>query len=279
MENELVEQVDEIVVEDAPQTETEIDTEEVDSAPEEEQQENPENKAEEKPKDEYSKKARKAIKFREKLISKERQKNEQLAQQLNEMRAEIEAIKSGKQAVDSKPKQEDFSTWEDYNEALADWKVEQKLKDFKAEQTKAAEPKPQDAKELRIQERTQVLRQNAEELSKSIPDFAQVLNEYGDEMDEMPASHVELILELDDAAAALYVLAKEDRLERLADMPLNLAAAELIRARDKASQFVAPKQTITKAPPPVNGARGVGGTTRKSTSDMSAKDLIKWAQS
>lgn len=277
MENELVEQVDEIVVENAPQQEAE--TQEDGSAQEEEQQENPENKAEEKPEDKYSKKARKAIKYREKLLSRERQEKAELAKQLNEMRAEIEAIKTGKQAVDSKPKQEDFSTWEDYNEALADWKVEQKLKDFEAKQAKAAEPKPQDAKELRSQERMQVHEQRAAELSKTIPDYVQVLSEVSEEIDDLPTSLQELILELDDAPAAIYVLAKEDRLERLADMPLNLAAAELIRAREKATQFVAPKQTITKAPPPVNGARGVGGSTRKSTSDMSAKDLIRWAQS
>lgn len=279
MENELVDQVDESVVEDTPQTE--VETLEDDSAPEEnEQQENPEDKAEDKPKDEYSKKARKAIKFREKLLSKEREKNAAYERELSELKARFEAFESGKQAVDSKPKQENFSTWEDYNEALADWKVDQKLKDYEAKKVETTTTtKQEDEKTQYNQERMHYHEQRAVELSKLIPDYAQVISDVSDEVDDLPLSHQELLLELDDAPSAVYVLALEDKLERLGRMPLSLAAAELIRARDKAAQYIQPAKTITKTPPPVNGARGVGGSTRKSLDNMSAKDIIKWAQS
>lgn len=277
MEEEVGVQLENEVVDNAPLEE--VETQEVDSAQDDGQQENPENKADDKPKDEYSKKARKAIKWREKMLSREREEKAQLAKQLDEMRAEIEAIKSGKQAVDDKPKQENFSTWEEYNEALADYKVDQKLKAFQAEQAKSAAAPQVDPKEQYNQERLQHHEQRSVELSKLIPDYVQVVSEVSDEIDDLPTEHQALLLELDDAPAAVYVLALEDKLERLGSMSLNLAAAELIRARDKAAQYLQPAKTITKAPPPVAGARGVGGSTRKSLDKMSAKDIVKWAQS
>jgi len=228
MEEEVGVQLENEVVDNTPLEE--VETQEVDSAQDDEQQENPENKADDKPKDEYSKKARKAIKWREKMLSREREEKAQLAKQLDEMRAEIEAIKSGKQAVDNKPKQEDFNTWEEYNEALADYKVDLKLKAFQAEQAKSAAAPQVEPKEQYNQERLQHHEQRSVELSKLIPDYVQVVSEVSDEIDDLPTEHQALLLELDDAPAAVYVLALEDKLERLGSMSLNLAAAELIRA-------------------------------------------------
>lgn len=161
-------------------------------------------------------------------------------------------------AAEGKPVAERFATHEDYVEALADWKVDQKLsaRDAKARESevKAGFQKQLDSYHAKIPD-----------FVKIKPDFAEVLKSVDD---------INLSLAVQNAIiktgpALAYELASDpEELERICTLNFEDAVMELgeIRARIRASSESpeTPEPKTTKAPKPISpvGAKSTASVAK-----------------
>lgn len=225
--------------------------------------------------DEWSKTAKNAISYRDKKIHKLKSRYEEVNsvnQELLKRLSDIEAKLN--QADDGRPKQDDFDTWEAYNEATIDWKVEQREKQRQQKDLEAQNEGIQKAQANDFyEERTQELREIADQYAAKIPDYAVTMAANADFFDALPESHADLFYQATEAAGAAYILAKEGKIERLAKMRPELVAAEILRAEDKFHNLS--KQQVTKAPTPLQAAKGTGGSINKTIHQMSTAELME----
>lgn len=186
-----------------------------------------------------------------------------------------------------KPVIDNFQTYEEYEEALLDWKVEQKLKDVDAkrvaETTKAQE---------KSAEQEHFSRVNA--VREKYDDFDDVLS---DVADIQPSKAVtEFIMTSDAGGELLYALAKNPgELNRINSLPPAKAAVELARFEIKLSasqvkksskgeaEEVAKQPTAkavissTKAPPPIEAGSARGSASVTFDPDKASfKDFEQW---
>lgn len=172
---------------------------------------------------------------------------------------------SAKPIEEGRPKAERFETHEEYVEALADWKVDQKLK---AKEIQDREAQVKNEQRTRVQ----TLQTKIKEFSAKHDDFQELVDAV-----ETPMSvAVEefFLMDADNAPALMYALAKNpDEYERINKLPPLAAARELGRLEAGLKTQVAPKKTEkkkTKAPEPVTPIRGATAGSAK-TLESAAK--------
>lgn len=179
-----------------------------------------------------------------------------------------QAAKSQTPSTDApKPTKADYPDDEAYFEALADYKAEQKVRQF-SQQTQAERAQEAQARQTAsqfdlYQERVQ---------QADLPDYAEVVGQ----SDVPAAPHVlESILDSDVGPQLAYHLAKHpDVAERLNAMTPVQAAREIGRleaavASPAAAQPTPPAKRTTTAPAPINPVRGGNGQFTKPTEAMS----------
>lgn len=166
-------------------------------------------------------------------------------------------------APSQKPTSDQFQTAEEYIEALADWKVEQKLnqRDTQKQQQDTATAKVTSWQGKLESARTE------------IPDFDAVVNAA-----DMPvAPHVaELLFEHDAGAKLMHHFAQNpSALEKLNGLNPTKAAFELasIATKFEASPVAKPDRLASKAPPPARPV-GSGRTTTPALGDMDMNSYI-----
>jgi len=171
------------------------------------------------------------------------------------------------QQAQGAPREEDFDNYGDYLKATI-------MHEIKDQLPKNNQPTPEQLKQAQwVQERETSVAQKASEYIKVTPEFAEMVEEYGDVLDNASPAVERLFLELDDAPAAFYALAKEGMLERVAQMSPQMAASYLTQAEIRGKQMLQQKKT-SGAPKPLSAARGTSKSTRDIAS-MDAKDLMK----
>ena len=215
----------------------------------------------------FPKKAVNAISRRDRQIGKMRA-------EIAAMRAEVERFQSqanqGRKS-DGVPREEDFDHYGDYLKATT-------MHEFRKEQAEREQVQQQQQisqQEQRwIAERSAALDAKEQEYVASIPDYAEVMSENADIVQEFPAHVKRAFLEADDASLAFYNLAKSGKLESLASMSPYRAAMEIARAQDIKPTAV--KQT--QAPKPLQGAKGTGKGS-PSLDDMSWAEMKKFLKS
>jgi hypothetical protein len=156
-----------------------------------------------------------------------------------------EPAKEAKTVVsEGKPKQDDFETHEEWIEAVADWKYEQK------EQEREAKSKDAEAKNA-FQTRVQTFQEECKEFSKVHKDWDDRIEEVSDVL--VNPGLMQLIHK-SGAAVAYEVMESREEFERLNGLDYTDAAIEIgmIKARLKASNSQKTESTTktTKAPPP-----------------------------
>lgn len=146
-------------------------------------------------------------------------------------------------------------TWEQYNEDLTDWKLEQKL----AENTKKTQ-ETQNVQELSkwAEERGSVVDNRIVELEAAIPDFARTLEEVEDILPPLTPEQARIALEADDINLAVYALQKEGKLMDMLQLPPSRLAAEIAKAEIRGQQYLKQEKPVTNAPKPMASAKGVG---------------------
>jgi hypothetical protein len=245
-------------------------TEEVAEDSEQEQSETKEEDANVEDEVVFPKKAVNAISRRDKKIAQARAENQRLMQELAEFKKQTEA----KAEAPQRPDADSFDTFDDYIEALVDWKHGQPKTD---EQPAQEQYTPEQIQEqVHYQQRAVAVDNRDAELVSKLPDYEQVKNENSDILTSFSADIVKAVYEMDDAPLALYALAKEGRLESLASMSPTKAAMELAKAEVKGQQYLQRKPSA--APAPIRGVKGVSHNS-KSLNNMSADEIVNWVNS
>lgn len=179
-----------------------------------------------------------------------------------------QAAKSQAPSADAaKPARDDFATDADYFEALADWKAEQKVSEFRKQQQAEALNK---AEQNQTATRFELYQERVAASLEAIPDYAEVVG-----ASDVPAApHVlESILDSDSGPQLAYHLAKNPELaEQLNAMTPVQAAREIGRLEARLAQPKAettPPKRTTNAPAPITPVRGSNGQFTKSAEQMS----------
>lgn len=201
-----------------------------------------------------------------------------LTSRLKEAEEELARLRSGKPTEtdqrgekanepdpNEKPKIEDFDTYEEYVDALTDWKVDQKLTHRDAQNAGKSE---HDKFVNRVTEG-----------KKRFADFDEVVT---DDV-KISKAAAEAIKESEDPAGLLYYLGENDDVaERLLTLsPARQAAeigkieAKLANEGKKPKQDDTPSNKVTNAPDPITPPKGGAGKTIKSIDDMDADEYIQ----
>lgn len=179
-----------------------------------------------------------------------------------------QAAKSQAPSTDAaKPARDSFDSDADYFEALADWKAEQKVSEFRKQQQAEALNK---AEQTQTATRFELYQERVAASLEAIPDYAEVVG-----ASDVPAApHVlESILDSDSGPQLAYHLAKHpDVAQRLNELTPVQAAREIGRLEAQLAQpkteTPTPKRT-TSAPPPITPVRGSNGQFSKAPEQMS----------
>lgn len=165
-------------------------------------------------------------------------------------------------APQGRPRPEDFQdkTYEEYVEALADWKVEQRL-----------QQREQKQKQETLQES---YNRQMNEAREAYPDFEEALADY--EFELMPMHAREAILHSDMGAHIAYHIANNpevgDALSRLSPVQAAIRIGELAAKLKSESSRAKPAAKITKAPPPISPLKGSAPSQRSLQDYIDAGD-------
>lgn len=150
-------------------------------------------------------------------------------------------------AQDAKPDLDNFDTYEDYLEALTDYKAKQIVKEHLSKQAEESKK----SKEQQEYEKTISAHQNRiNEFKAKVEDYDDVIEEVAD----VPVSLAfqNLIIESDNGPELIYELAKDrETLERLNSLPAMQLARELGRIEAKLSKPQKEEKKVTSAPAPI----------------------------
>lgn len=206
----------------------------------------------------------------QKRLAKERRK---LQQQAN-LEAENRILKEKLQqqdppkptAPDGKPTPDKFGTYEEYLDALTDWKIEERQKKVAAE--REAETAKQ--REANTQKRWS---EGVEKAREKLPDYDDVLDQ------DLAISRpmMESILDSDVGPEIAYYLGKNPaEAQRIAGLGPIAAAREIGKIELKLErQSSEPEKSNAPKPPPSSGSRG---QVEKSPAEMSDAEFAKWRQ-
>ena len=249
-------------------------------ASEEEEEESEEDNGEEKPrKRRRGGYKRRVQKLSKKLSEAEREaeywRKQALGAKGSEQDAGAEKDIQKETPADGRPTPDDFESPEDFVEALADWKFEQKMKAHDANKSISAQQKE-------LEEKAQRLQKAVEEFSLEHDDFEELI----EDINHIPVSATiqEALLDSDNGAALMYELAKHpEQYEKINSMPPVKAAIALGRFEAKYLSSSSKEKTKldvkkkTNAPRPLNPVKSKGsGASTKSPDEMSFQEYKAW---
>lgn len=185
--------------------------------------------------------------------------NRALAERLARLEGQMDAKGSQREApqqtADGKPRLEDFGSYDAFNEALTDWKVDQKLK--AREQAHTQEQRQRQA-QTQDQQRKERFMESSDAAREKYDDFDEVA--FGDEVKVTKAMAV-IIAESDNPGEMAYFLGKNpSEASRIAKLSPEKAALEL--GKLEAKMAAPPAKTQTGAPPPAKTIKGGSATGR-----------------
>lgn len=181
--------------------------------------------------------------------------------------------------ADEAPKRENFESYEDYIEARAEWRAEQKVQAALAQQAQRQQQQTQANSQAQQVQRFQA---QLQEVAKTLPDFQSVM----EAADEVPLTQAmrDAILESEVGALLTYHLAKNPaEAQRIS----SLSATAQIKALGaiEASLSRKPEPQVSKAPTPITpisgGKGGVVDPSKMSMDDYAAwrkKQGARWAR-
>lgn len=192
----------------------------------------------------------------------ERQRNEYLQSLLsNQQKPEEKPVQRTDPA--GKPKIEDFESMADFTEAVADWKVEQRLKEQEAKTQ-------QEKAKTSFQTQVEKFQSDIAAFAKTVDDFDEVREEVSDVMLTPGLQHA--LMKSKIGPEVLYTLAKDrQKLDAINGLNAFDQAYEiaLVEAEIKYSKST-PKESITKqtiAPKPITPIGTKAGAVKKSIYD------------
>lgn len=175
----------------------------------------------------------------------------------------LEASKAAPKAVEGKPSLDNFDTFEDFNEALLDWKINQNSAERDAKVK--VESENQRRSEL---SKTHISR--ADKFREVMPDYDKVIGNLSDVDFAVASDVVDTIMTSDLSAQLTYYFGNDiDELERINELSPLAAAREI--GKIEAKLLAKPIQT-SSAPSPINPVTQSKATITKDPAKMSDEE-------
>lgn len=258
----------------------ELDNDEVDQQ-EESQQDQDEDGEEGEQQAQPKKKAdsqEKWPKKAENALNRVKREAAQLRAQLRQIQQQQQQYQQQGQAKPGKleePQEEQFEKYSDYLKALSVFEARKAYQEESGARNEKIQQQMQ-ARQYHAQKTQRLERASemAKELSKSIPDLAEVVTSY--ELDDLPEGLQNMLLSCRNPSLAAYNLISEGVIDELAYMPPHLAAAEISRASSAMPPRQQQPQQNRYQPNPKN-LRGTGGGPKRISGKSSYEDIKKWA--
>jgi hypothetical protein len=172
-------------------------------------------------------------------------------------------------APQGKPKLDDFPSYDDYQEALTEWKVDQRLQ---AKQDEARKHQQTTAQHRYQQDLRAKFMESSDKARERYDDFDDVVGSPSLRVTEQVAM---LVGETDDPGEVSYFLAKNpDEVKRLNGLSPARVAIELGRIETRISTKPV---NVTKAPPPPAKATGKGAASKPNNAYTPAEWMAKRA--
>jgi len=161
---------------------------------------------------------------------------------------------SAKADAAEKPTPDKFSDHNEYVEALAEWKADQRIE--QALSRRDAEAK-QAQQRVERETRASTWSERQAKFAETAPDFAEVL---GAAETPIPSHVMEALLESEHGPALAYHLAKHpDAAQRIAGLSERAALVELGKLSASLESPKPPLKSVTKAPAPITPVKSGGG--------------------
>jgi hypothetical protein len=221
----------------------------------------------------------------QKRISKLERKMERQQIEQETRQKVLQEIQSKPEPVQGKPKIEDFTDYSEYQEALTDWKVDQRLSQIESQKAQKASQETEQSKAERINQRSQEI---MEEGSAKYDDF--------DEMPQKTAEHlkskglrlsvpfVNALAEADNAPDIVaHLYQNPDEAERIARLSEFAQAKEVGKLEDRLSAKK-PIKTSTAPKPiePITGSnssvKSIENMSQREYAEYRAKQGARWAR-
>lgn len=208
----------------------------------------------------------------EKPKKRRRRNYSDLKAELRELRARLdtqekptEAKSEGKE--NARPKLEEFKTYDDYQEALTDWKVDQRLK---AERENGSKRQREIADREYQGELNAHVNKSVDKAKDKYEDFEDVLADNGA---FLKGAMLRLVSETDDPGEIAYYLANNPA-EAKRISALNPVKAAVALGKLEAKLAAPAPKKVSKAPPPP-GSVGNGKSQPKPTNKLSPDELYR----
>lgn len=185
------------------------------------------------------------------------------------LKQQMEAAKPQPEQPQGKPSVEQFDSYEDYLDALSDWKVEQKLSGFQQQTQKQSEEAQRQRQVQEFESRKQA---KIAEGAAKYPDFNDVVSENPD-LTITPVM-AEVMLESEMFADLAYHLGNNpDEAMRIARLHPAAQAREIIKLESKVNTPPKP----TQAPPPIVPS-GQKAQAKKDPADFTDREWAEWVR-
>lgn len=199
-------------------------------------------------------------------------------ERMRQLEEQVKAFEAKAPQVDNAPKQEDFATYEEWEEAITDYKAEKKAEErIRTEKEKEL----QAAKERQAAEVRREFEQKESAFRTQAHDYDLIAGEAVAAMNELALSGQNIVplrdavMQFDNPPAMIYELGKDPELiQSLVSMEPLKAMRELVKleiAMESKAMSVPPK-----APEPIRPLGGKGGV--KPLHERSGKDVLDWAR-
>lgn len=284
--SEVAPQDDSDVVETQPQDQqvetTETEAEETEASEDESNDNSPEaesEEVEESPEDKIARLERESA-GKQKAIDRRTAALSDLNKKLEQERQEREKLAALVQQTQSKPEpqSDDFETYDEYVDALAEYRAEQKVaeqqKQFSEQQAKMQQQQVLNERlKLRQEQEADYLQSNPmyKQSVQEVDNFIQNLNTPPDVQDaviaQMYEGNIPQMIDYFGSNSGENI----DKLAEISQMPPWKAAVEIYKIQQSFTS--APKKEAKPIPKPVKAVKG-GGATKKSASKMSGKELL-----
>lgn len=195
----------------------------------------------------------------------------QLAQQLMAQQGKPKEEAPEPPQEQPKPQIDQFSDYDQYLEALADWKADQRVQSHLSEFERRRQ---QEQEQQTHQQKVQSFRERAQEFAQEHPDFDAVVNN-----PSVPISQpvADSIVESDMGPQVAYHLGQNpDKARELSQMSATAAAREV--GKLEAQLSVPQKPKVSQAPDPVDPVGGGSEKNAKDPEKMTTAEWMVWRQ-
>lgn len=202
------------------------------------------------------------VEFPKKAVNALNRKNKQISKLRAQMR-ELEAKLNENQAPKEKKvlNPDDFESYGDYINAQVEALVDQKTHQSQTDMQKAHIAQQ---KQVLQAQRDQYILEQAKEASKTLTDLPYVWQQNAEVLDALPKDVADIFYSIDNAPAAIYMLAKEGKLQDLMYANPAVAAYEIVTAQNKGLEMLSrPAQRVSRAPEPIAKAKGNGSVKKQ----------------